>query len=66
MSTGIVSSFDERIGLGTVVLDDGRHLEFHATAIADGTRAIEPGAHVIVGVEPDHRGRFKAGRVVSR
>jgi len=66
VATGVVSAFDEEIGLGTVDLEDGRQLEFHATAIADGTRVIEPGAHVIVAIEPDHRGRSCAGHVIRR
>ena len=37
---GLVDSFDEPRGLGTVRCDDGAVLPFHCTAIADGSRAV--------------------------
>jgi cold shock CspA family protein len=43
---GIVESFDEAVGLGEVLADDGRRFPFHCIAIADGTRAIDVGALV--------------------
>lgn len=43
---GTVSSFDEPRGLGTVAGDDGTDYPFHCTAIADGSRTIEPGTRV--------------------
>jgi cold shock CspA family protein len=66
LGLGTVSDFDERLGLGTVDLDDGRRLSFHATAIADGTRSILVGTPVAVEVRADHGGRFEAAVVSPR
>ena len=38
--TGSVATFDDARGLGTVHADDGVVLDFHCTAIADGSRTI--------------------------
>ena len=43
---GTVSAFDAPRGSGVVVTDSGDEYPFHATAIADGTRVIEPGTRV--------------------
>lgn len=43
---GVVSTFDERVGLGTVVGVDGTEYVFHCIEIADGSRTIEPGTDV--------------------
>ena len=44
---GIVRSFDAARGVGVVTVDDeGIDYPFHCTAIADGTRTIEPGTRV--------------------
>jgi cold shock CspA family protein len=43
---GTVSSFDEPRGVGIVAGDDGTDYPFHCTAIADGSRTIEPGTRV--------------------
>jgi hypothetical protein len=56
VALGVVVAFDEAAGLGDVDLDDGRRLGFQATAIADGTRRIEPGTPVVVEVAASHRG----------
>ena len=56
---GSVGSFDEHRGSGTVVDDDGAEFPFHCTAIADGTRAIEPGTRVTFVVSPG-LGRWEA------
>ena len=47
-------------GLGTVDGDDGTSFDFHATAIADGSRDIEEGAAVIFTVAAGLRGRYEA------
>jgi cold shock CspA family protein len=60
---GSVASFDELRGLGTVLLDDGRLLSFHATALADRSRQIDPGRRVAVVVVPGHGGRYEAEAV---
>jgi cold shock CspA family protein len=56
---GRVASFDPARGLGEVLADDGSSFGFHATAIADGSRAIEVGAAVTFTVAPGHRGRYE-------
>ena len=59
--TGTVTSFDEPAGYGEVTADDGSGpWFFHCTAIADGTRTIEVGAHVGFEVVPGHLGRYEA------
>jgi cold shock CspA family protein len=63
--TGVVRSFDDDAGLGTVETDDGRELPFHCTAIADGSRTIAQGASVAFLVVPG-RGRWEASRVTPR
>jgi cold shock CspA family protein len=60
MVQGIVTEFDARRGWGTVADPAGVEFEFHATAIADGSRQIDPGAEVCFSVAPGHRGRYEA------
>mgnify|MGYP001627503897 CR=1 FL=1 len=57
---GRVSEFDEPRGLGTVVAEDGTAYPFHCTAIADGTRDIDPGTPVRFALRPGHLGRWEA------
>jgi cold shock CspA family protein len=57
---GRVTSFDARRGWGTVSEWEGVAFEFHATAIVDGSRQIEPGVYVAFVVVPGHRGRYEA------
>jgi cold shock CspA family protein len=61
---GRVTSFDPTRGLGTVADDAGSDLDFHATAIADGSRRIEVGTEVSFSVGPGHRGRYEARSLV--
>jgi len=56
-----VASFDARRGLGTVIDAEGAEFAFHATAIADGSRRIDPGTDVTFAVVAGHRGRYEAG-----
>jgi CspA family cold shock protein len=49
---GKVISFDAPRGLGVVVDDEGADFPFHCTAIADGTRTIEPGTRVRFEIAP--------------
>ena len=58
--TGVVTAFDEPVGLGTVTTADGDEHAFHCTAIADGTRTIEVGAEVEFEVVPGRLGRWEA------
>lgn len=43
---GTVSTFDEQVGLGTIVALDGTEHLFHCIEIADGSRSIASGAEV--------------------
>ena len=60
---GRVASFDARRGLGTITDATGSTFDFHATAILDGSRQIEPGTDVSFVVVPGHRGRYEASGV---
>jgi cold shock CspA family protein len=55
-----VTSFDPRRGWGTVTDSVGAEFEFHATALADGSRRIDAGTPVVFDVVPGHRGRYEA------
>jgi hypothetical protein len=61
---GRITGFDRTRGLGTVVDDDGVEFDFHATAIADGSRTIEVDVAVTFVVAPAHRGRYEARSLV--
>ena len=61
---GRVTSFDPARGLGTVTDDEGDVFDFHATAIANGSRTIDVGTDVAFVVTPGHRGRYEAGSLV--
>jgi cold shock CspA family protein len=61
---GRVTAFDARRGLGTVTAADGAAFDFHATAIADGTRRIDEGASVVFVVAPGNGGRDEAQSLV--
>jgi cold shock CspA family protein len=65
MATGIVTAFDERVGLGVVVTDDGSALAFHCVAIADGSRTIAVGRTVTIDVVA-RLGRWEAHRIRDR
>lgn len=43
---GVVTSFSDRVGLGTVTSAVGGAFDFHCIEIADGTRTIDVGAKV--------------------
>jgi CspA family cold shock protein len=58
--TGVVTAFDEPVGIGTVTADGGAEHFFHCTAIADGSRTIEVGAAVEFEVVPGRQGRWEA------
>jgi cold shock CspA family protein len=64
--TGVVSSFDEAAGLGTITADDGSTFAFHCTAIADGTRTIAVNTTVEFEPKPAHRGAWEAGAITPR
>jgi cold shock CspA family protein len=56
---GEVRSFDAPRGVGVVVDEAGTEYPFHCTAIAGGTREIEPGTRVRFEVTPG-LGRWEA------
>jgi cold shock CspA family protein len=60
---GVVASFDDPRGYGTVRTDEGRDLFFHCTRIAGGTRTIVEGTRVAAEVAPGHLGRWEAATV---
>jgi cold shock CspA family protein len=62
---GVVAAFDERAGLGSIALVDGREVCFHSTQLADGTRSIEPGVRVVARVVRWHRGELEATAVTA-
>ena len=55
-----MTSFDARRGWGRVTDSKGAEFEFHATAIVDGSRRIDPGTSVGFCIVPGHRGRYEA------
>ena len=61
---GTVLDFDVDVGLGHVESTAGERFEFHCTAIADGTRAIDVGRRVGFVVGPGGPGRWEALSVV--
>jgi cold shock CspA family protein len=63
--TGVVSTFDEPRGLGSVRADDGSTYPFHCTALADGTRDVAPGRRVVFCVVAGHGGRDEARAVAT-
>ncbi len=55
-----VVEFDYHRGLGTLLVDDGRRLGFHCTAIVDASRRVEPGTRVVFEVMAGRLGRWEA------
>ena len=59
---GIVATFDEPRGLGTIDAD-GTTYPFHCTALLDGSRTVAVGAKVAFEVRPAGMGRWEATRI---
>ena len=59
---GTVLEFDPVAGYGMVGADSMQWF-FHCTAIADGTRSIQPGTSVDFGLTPGHLGRLEAADI---
>jgi CspA family cold shock protein len=57
---GVVATFDDQKGYGTVRADDGTEHFFHCTAVADGTRTIAVGTRVGFTLVPGRQGRWEA------
>lgn len=65
--TGTVASYDQDAGLGIVEDGAGQRWMFHCTAIAGGSRSIDPGSAVSFEVRVGGPGRFEAfGVAVTR
>ena len=65
-SIGIVSEFDDAVGLGTITTDGGTVYPFHCTAIADGTRTIATGTAVEFETRPSRHGTWEAAAIAPR
>ena len=66
MATGVVATWDEHRGYGTIRDDDtGAERFFHCTQLVDGTRTIEEGATVTFEVVPGLLGRWEAARITK-
>jgi cold shock CspA family protein len=60
---GVVTEFDESVGLGTITEDDAHAtFRFHVIEIADGSRHIEVGRHVAF-LELARFGELQAGAI---
>ena len=58
---GVVEGYDDQVGAGWLVLDgDGGRLWFHCTAIADGSRHVDPGTRVRARAGAGHLGALEA------
>jgi len=57
---GVVTDYDDPVGIGAVTADEGDQHFFHCTAIADGSRTIEVGARVRFRIVPGRLGRWEA------
>lgn len=60
VGSATVVAFDEHVGWGTLVDDDGVERPFHCTRIADGSRTIDVGAAVSFRLEPVGLGTWEA------
>jgi cold shock CspA family protein len=60
---GQVVEFDEPRGLGVLRPEVGRKLDFHCTAIEDGSRRIEVGTVVTFTVRAGRLGRLEAATI---
>ena len=65
-ASGIVTAFDESLAFGEVRTQSGRTLFFHCTQIADGSRSIAVGTHVVFHVVAGRMGRWEAAEVAPR
>ncbi len=63
---GVVSEFDEPVGLGTLRSAAGEEYPFHCTAIADGSRDIPLGTEVSFRLAPSRLGLYEAVDILPR
>lgn len=59
---GVVTAFDDPVGVGIITADDGAELAFHCTQLVDGTRTIAVGTRVSFERWP-RLGRYEARRI---
>ncbi|MGH9178445.1 MAG: cold shock domain-containing protein [Acidimicrobiales bacterium] len=62
-SRGRVAEYDDHKGYGYLATEDGDHVFFHCTAIADGTRTIPVGIDVDYDPVTDPRGKPEAANI---
>jgi CspA family cold shock protein len=60
---GVVESFDQAAGLGTIRAADGALYPFHCTQVADGSRTIPAGVAVTFSVTAGGAGRWEAAAI---
>lgn len=58
-SFGRIVAFDEEMGLGELIADDGTRLQFHCVEVLDGSRSIPIGTSVTFTVSAK-LGRYEA------
>src|SRR5664279_142855 len=57
---GDVAEFDDPRGVGVIEYGTGHRIDFHCTAITDGSRRIDPGTVVAFEVAAGRLGRLEA------
>jgi len=62
---GTVAEWDEAAGYGQIAAVDGERYFLHCTAIADGTRSIDPDARVAFRVVAGPMGRWEAAELTK-
>ena len=60
-----MEAFDSHACLGTIVDSAERRWPFQCTALADGSREVEPGTPVSFVVARRHGGTFEADRIAT-
>ena len=61
--SGKVATFDEFVGRGEIEAGGGMRFPFHCTAIADGSRTIDPDTAVKFRLVPGPLGALEATRI---
>ncbi|MDH3752819.1 MAG: cold shock domain-containing protein [Acidimicrobiia bacterium] len=63
MARGVVATFDDDGGWGTIDTGEAGVVAFHCTAVAGGSRHVDVGVPVVFQVVPGRSGRWEAARV---
>lgn len=66
MLKGLVETFDDRRGDGTIRADDGDLLYFHCVALVDGSRSVAPGTLISARRGVGHLGHDEAFEIVKK